>query len=320
MKQELENELYNIDPVFFNHAIACKNGTENETQTCMAFGCECGDGWFEPIKEFVKKVAVLNKNGSFHFVCHQLKEKYGELRVYYGYEDVNGEKGVVPSETQETISKLFEDALHKAEDDCWNTCERCGKPNDWKKRDVVTTSGWISRLCRDCAQSINDKEVERFDQNEKREHHPRIVDFRSGYDFLSMWHKHRFHFRGFYYESIWSAYFVELLKDKIPGFKEEFGYGNVLLSIDQPGVAYHLGKALQKDISDDIELMKSVLHEKYKDDFLKEWLLKTKGKEIVFFNQVDSFWGVIAEKEKSDNMFGKLLAEVRDEFENEKQD
>jgi len=48
--------------------------------TCMAFGCECGDGWFEPIKKFVQKTAILNNVGkqyNIKFVCNQLKEKFG---------------------------------------------------------------------------------------------------------------------------------------------------------------------------------------------------------------------------------------------------
>ena len=86
MKKELENKLYNIDPTFFEDAIACENKEKNEMDTCMYWGCECGDGWFKPLEKFMHKVKFINelaKRYNTKFVCEQLKEKYGELRVYY---------------------------------------------------------------------------------------------------------------------------------------------------------------------------------------------------------------------------------------------
>lgn len=313
MKAELENEIYKIDPVFFKHALACQEGKENGTQTCMTFGCECGDGWFKPLKRFVQKVAVLNQNGSFHFVCDQLKEKFGELCVYYSYEEVKDGENKVSQEDADAIFAMFKDALEKATEDCWDTCERCGKTNDWCKRDIVTTKGWIRRICRECAQKRDDYSVEQYDKQHNKEHRARIVDFASGYDFLSMWHKGDFTFNDNRYSNIWSAYFIELLKDKVAGFKDEFGYGSILMSVE-PIVAYHLGKKLSYGTNNDTALMKSVLKAKYSYDFLKNLLLNTKGKEIVYFNTVhDSFWGVDPAA-KSENMLGKLMVEVRDEF------
>ena len=87
MNIELEEKLYNIDPIFFEQAIGCKNGLMNQMSTCMAFGCECGDGWFEPIKKFVQKTSILNNVGkqyNIKFVCNQLKEKFGQFTCYTG--------------------------------------------------------------------------------------------------------------------------------------------------------------------------------------------------------------------------------------------
>ena len=38
MNKDLQNKLYKIDPIFFEKAIACENGTMNQMNTCMAFG------------------------------------------------------------------------------------------------------------------------------------------------------------------------------------------------------------------------------------------------------------------------------------------
>ncbi len=55
MNKSLEEQIYAIDPVFF------RQKDLDMSQTCMCWGIECGDGWFEPIKKFVECVALLNK-------------------------------------------------------------------------------------------------------------------------------------------------------------------------------------------------------------------------------------------------------------------
>ena len=70
MDIKLENELYSIDPIFFKDAIKCQNGEMNEMQTCMYFGCDCGNGWFKPLKKMTQKLAEINKiskNYNFEF-------------------------------------------------------------------------------------------------------------------------------------------------------------------------------------------------------------------------------------------------------------
>ena len=114
MKKELENELYNIDPVFFRHAINCKTGIENAMTTCMYWGCECGDGWFKPLKKFIQKVAIINELGkkyNIQFVCDQLKEKWGELTVYYSsaWADESN-KNLIDIDQCNILEEMFEEA------------------------------------------------------------------------------------------------------------------------------------------------------------------------------------------------------------------
>lgn len=37
MNEKLENKLYQIDPIFFEEAIACETDEMNEMNTCIAF-------------------------------------------------------------------------------------------------------------------------------------------------------------------------------------------------------------------------------------------------------------------------------------------
>ena len=52
----------------------------------MYWGCQCGDGWYEPIKEFAQKTKYLNelaKADNIKFVCGTIKEKYGYFNCYW---------------------------------------------------------------------------------------------------------------------------------------------------------------------------------------------------------------------------------------------
>ena len=89
MTPELENRLYRTSPIFFQHAINCREGKEDRTQTCMYWGGECGDGWFVPIEKLVGKIHLLNrfcKGENLQIVCSQLKEKHGEFTCYFHVE------------------------------------------------------------------------------------------------------------------------------------------------------------------------------------------------------------------------------------------
>lgn len=92
------------------------------TVSCMAWGIECGDGWFDLLRE-----VCLTVQSAEDFRFTQVKEKYGGLRLYHqGGGDF--EEGVIAM----------------AERASYMTCERCGnrgRPND---------KGWIATLCTSC--------------------------------------------------------------------------------------------------------------------------------------------------------------------------
>lgn len=95
------------------------------------FGIECNSGWFDIIHEMcVKLKALLVNPGDEGFTFHQVKEKFGELRVY-------------PSRSTPEIEKILDEAVAKS----LTVCEVCGSTTDVKTQSKY---GWISTECAVC--------------------------------------------------------------------------------------------------------------------------------------------------------------------------
>lgn len=102
----------------------------------MAFGFECGEGWysiieeaFDKIEETIEKMPKKEKKifkQSFEIL--QIKQKLGGLRIY------------VNMYTDEII-KAIADAEEKAE----KTCEICGNPGKIRELNY-----WLFTNCDDC--------------------------------------------------------------------------------------------------------------------------------------------------------------------------
>jgi len=125
MKKELDERLCKEFPNLF----ADRNG--DMMSTCMVWGFEHSDGWFDIIYEAASKIEPLivamkkeHPNLEWYPRASQVKEKYGTLRFY------------MSSETDE-MSKIIQEAEDKSE----VTCEICGQPG--KTRGI----GWLSTNC-----------------------------------------------------------------------------------------------------------------------------------------------------------------------------
>ena len=327
MKDELENKLYNIDPVFFEDAIACENKEKNEMDTCMYFGCECGDGWFKPLEKFMHKVKFINelaKRYNTKFVCEQLKEKYGELRVYYKTDKINeiNENNKVNYDEVDYLIDMFEDALKISEDDCWNVCEWCGAEGGYDGENLVTTSGWISRICKKCAKEKAENETKRFDEYNNQLYVPRITLFKEGYEFLSLFHIDGFRYKDYYYTSIIEAFFSEKNPDnkdiyqKIAKFENDKRSSYVIKDVaNKFGITY-------EDTKQDYELLKDIVRSKftykYKENLKKEFL-ETDGKLLQNMGyHHDNILGHCnckdCENKEHKDLYAKILMEVRDEL------
>ena len=97
-------------------------------KTCMAWGFECGNGWFKILEEFCEKVGNIP---GFKFA--QVKEKFGILTIYYNGPNTEKDREVVRA------------AINEAENKSVVTCETCGEP---AKR--TSKGGWISVECKKC--------------------------------------------------------------------------------------------------------------------------------------------------------------------------
>ena len=124
MKQELDEYLCKTYPKLF------VNRNAPMTETCMCWGFDCGDGWFNIINQLCNNIQHhlnwKNKDSEVvpQVVVDQVKEKFGTLRFYYhGGDDYV--RGLVSM--AESMSGV--------------TCEQCGKPG------TSYSGGWIRTLC-----------------------------------------------------------------------------------------------------------------------------------------------------------------------------
>jgi hypothetical protein len=124
MKQELDEYLCKVYPKMM------VNRNLPMTETCMCWGFECGDGWFQILNQLMGNIQShidwKNRNGEVvpQVTLDQVKEKFGTLRFYYtGGDDV------------------IDGMVRMAESMSGVTCETCGKPG------TSTSGGWIKTAC-----------------------------------------------------------------------------------------------------------------------------------------------------------------------------
>jgi len=126
MKQELDEYLCKVYPKMM------VNRNKPMTETCMCWGFECGDGWFQILNQLMGNIQNhidwKNRNGEVvtQVTLDQVKEKFGTLRFYYtGGDDV------------------IDGMVRMAESMSGVTCEVCGKPG------TSTGGGWIKTVCKE---------------------------------------------------------------------------------------------------------------------------------------------------------------------------
>jgi len=128
MKQDLQQKLFDKYPQLFRDVNAPM------TCTCMCWGIETGEGWFQLIDQACQKITEVSPNAYFT----QIKEKYGTLCLYLVGNDA------------------AHDAAELAEKQSYGICEHCGSTQE-----VTTEGGWLQTLCKKCREdghSIKDKE------------------------------------------------------------------------------------------------------------------------------------------------------------------
>ena len=119
MKKELDEKLCAKYPEIF------KDRHAPMTQTCMCWGFDIGDGWYNIVDDLCAALMIICKRDNIPPpIAIQVKEKFGGLRFYlYGANDA------------------MHEAVNNAENESYHTCEECGKSG------VVREGGWVRIRC-----------------------------------------------------------------------------------------------------------------------------------------------------------------------------
>jgi hypothetical protein len=118
---------------------------KSEYETCMAWGIECRDGWYDLLDEGMAKIQELcdsfSKDGrEVQLVAAQIKSKFATLRFYVDIYDA----------TKEETNALYK-IVDEMEQKSSITCEICGE------KGKLYPKGWHSTLCEEHAAQIYDK-------------------------------------------------------------------------------------------------------------------------------------------------------------------
>ena len=106
-----------------------------------AFGCECGEGWYQLLHNLCRELLTLfdkNNVDAEQFRVLQVKEKFGALRFYYSV-------SLLPEDLHTEIRRI----INKYENISKTTCERCGQPGK------LMGDHWISVRCDACREEQN---------------------------------------------------------------------------------------------------------------------------------------------------------------------
>ena len=158
MTPEKTKELYEKYPLIFVQK------DEPITRSCMAFGFECSQGWFDIIDELCSTIQnhIDNENRSINYKREkgelppdapnfpqieavQVKEKFGGLRFYVNHYD-----------------DFIRGAIDMAESISLKTCEDCGNKGTTGGR------GWITTLCQPCRDAHDARYAKEQEEYEKR--------------------------------------------------------------------------------------------------------------------------------------------------------
>ena len=149
MRQELDKILCEKYPKMM------VNRNKNMQETCMCWGFECGDGWFNILDQIMvniqhhidwkqaQKEKYDRGEGCTQVTLDQVKEKFGTLRFYYtgGDDAIDG-------------------MVRMAESMTGVTCEECGNVGERRG------GGWVHTYCEPCEEK---REAEYAKQTEEYE-------------------------------------------------------------------------------------------------------------------------------------------------------
>lgn len=102
---------------------------------------EIGPGWMPLFEAAMRSMQVVASEARMALTIHQVKEKFGSMRIHYFAETNPKVPDALTQRALETLDHIVDLAEAKSEE----TCETCGKPGKPRK------GGWIKVKCDDCA-------------------------------------------------------------------------------------------------------------------------------------------------------------------------
>lgn len=111
------------------------NYGKSPKESCMAFGFEHGDGWYELIGDLLQELDAYCKDKDFHIIADQIKEKFGTLRFYFSYSTV---------EVSNKDHAAIDGIVTKYEKQSEVVCEKTGEPGSMHYR--TQRGGWMKTL------------------------------------------------------------------------------------------------------------------------------------------------------------------------------
>jgi hypothetical protein len=140
MKKELELKLFEKYPTIL------RDYGGDKTQTCMHWGMECGDGWYDLLDSLLEKLDYMSNHSGVQVIADQIKEKFGTLCFYYSTvakTDLN---------LNVIVCKIIDDVISNAERQSAYICENTGKDGS-----LCNKGGWLKTLCKEEADKIGYK-------------------------------------------------------------------------------------------------------------------------------------------------------------------
>jgi len=177
MRKELDEKLCKEFPEIF----AQRNLPTN--QTCMCWGFDCGDGWYDILYRLCHQLQSLHTLYGYQVSATQVKEKFGTLRFYttgifddsWTFYNSAGFFYRIPFlkykaknaltrffylakrkrpygdllYTRSQIDEIYDtemNFINEAENRTYVTCEECGATDNVSQSE----KGWIATLCDEC--------------------------------------------------------------------------------------------------------------------------------------------------------------------------
>lgn len=123
-----------------------KERNEIGSYYAIAYGFECGDGWYNLLDELMGKIKELDKEKVVK--VNQIKEKFGGLRFYIQGSfviDFLGQGTLEMPDKEDGTPKDVHELIRAYQDKSYSVCEVCGKEGQL----CMTKGRWYKTVCKE---------------------------------------------------------------------------------------------------------------------------------------------------------------------------